>query len=366
MHRTTTRETWLKQTTCDVILVDDEVQPQHIAFFHGQQLLDVWDKPEASLIGRIYWARVTQVFPQHKLANIALPDGGAASLRMSSSKSMQVGQMVPVTITAEAYADKPAKAVYGAEIAGALTVLKLDGSGGIRASFKQSGTGAKQQNAENSDYAESLKAILPDTMDLVLRRRSAEQSLDAILSEVRQLIGLALEASEALETIPAEPSCIFSGVPVLHQAQIQSPHAKMLFGTSDVLWDRAIEQAELACSESVTTPSGIRLWFSQSRAVLAVDVDSAGSKFAPEDLMIEACAVLMQQLRLRQYAGVILLDLPRMSRAGRAAAYAWLSELAEHDPRHPDILGFGPAGLMELRIRHARTPLRDVSGLSAL
>ena len=352
----------LAAATCNLVVADSADKPQKLAFFHNRTLLEIWHKPEESVIGQIIWARVSQIFPQHRRANIILHDGRPASLRMPVSAKLQSGQLVIVTLTAEAYADKPAQAILGAEIAGAFSIIKLQGSGVVRTSFKQS----EKPDEGRHNTIDILQKSLPDKLDLVLRRRASLAEDDVIAKEVSTLVALAEEVAPALHTTPSEPSCIFNGVPALMRAKLQAPEADNIIDATHDLWDLAAEQSEAACREVVTTQSGIALWFSQTKALVAVDVDSAASKLSAEALVIEACAVLMQQITLRQYAGIILFDLPRLSRSGQNMAKALLDRLAEIAPRHPDILGFGPAGLMELRVRHTRTPLRDVQAFAEL
>ena len=352
----------LAAAKCNLVVTDSADKPQKLAFFHGRTLLEIWHKPEESVIGQIIWARVGQTFPQHRRASIILHDGSLASVRMPVSAKLQSGQLVLVTLTAEAYADKPAQAILGAEIAGAFSIMKLQGRGVVRTSFKQS----EKPDEGRNDTIDIIDELLPDSLDLVLRRRASLAEDDVIAKEVSALVALAEQVVPALHTKPSEPSCIFNGVPSLIRAKFQAPEADKIVDAAHDLWDVAAEQSEAACREVVTTQSGINLWFSQTKALVAVDVDSAASKLSAEALVIEACETLMQQITLRQYAGIILFDLPRLSRSGQTMAKTLLDRLAEIAPRHPDILGFGPAGLMELRVRHARAPLRDVQGFAEL
>ena len=416
-------------TQCNRLLVDDESQPKQIGFFHDDRLLEVWHQPDDGIIGQIFWARVSQVFTQHQRASLRLSNGQAASMRLPRSAKLTSGQMIIVTITAEAYADKPAAAILGAEIAGALVVLKLDGQGIIRSSFKKarsssgrssgarssgagvsgagvSGAGvsgapgpgttqagqkaADAGDAENdstsshdnrsrlgdqdashasaaleSDVRETCKSLFVPNTDVILRRRAALATPSDIKAEISMLARYAQSVTNEMQHAPAEPTQIFGGLPALILARLHAPDAHLISQADHHLWDVLVETSDKASSDKVYGPSGLCLWFHQSRALMAVDVDSADSKLGPEALVAEACNVLMQQIRLRQLAGILIFDLPRLNRAGREKALDWLEKLASCDPRHPDILGFGPAGMIELRIRHGRASQKDVEAAAA-
>ena len=358
-------KTALAAMRCDVILADNAINPSKIGFFNQNQLLEVWHQQDEGLMGRIVWARIIHIFPQHHRAALRLPDGLEASMRLPSSARLIAGQMVVVTITAEAYADKPAAAILGAEMAGALTILKLGGRGEIRSSHK-SRTADDNANTQILEALEACQKQLPDGTDIIVRRRGQTVEIDDVIAEISDATDRANAAWQEVQVKASEPKLIDKGLPATTKAVMHAPDAKQVFDASHSHWDLLAEQAEAACGEAVFTHSGICLWFHQTRAVMAVDVDSASSNLSPEALAGEACIAFMQQVRLRQLGGNIIFDLPRMGRAGRAEALAYLNALAELDPRHPDILGFGPAGMIEMRIRHGRTPHHDVKAVAEI
>lgn len=363
----------LAASECDLVLADDAIQPTQIGFFHQGKLLEFWHQPDRSAMGCIYWARIEQVFARHGRATFRLADDRAddradnmaASARMPTGTKLQVGQMVLITITAEAQADKPLQAVLGAELVGALTLLKLAGSGQARYAHKHM---ARDEQGTKADarLIDAARASVPEAYDLVLRRRAAFANIEDIQAEIAHLVSAANEIAPSIERAPAEPRLVFDGLPALLRAKLQAPAARHVCDAAHSYWGDLAMQAEASCDDRIDTKSGACLWFTQSQALMAVDVDSAASKLGLSALLPEICTAFMGQLRLRQLAGIVMLDLPRGSRAEKERAMHWLKALALRDPRHPDILGFGPAGLIEMRVRHGRAPMEDMRAASQI
>jgi ribonuclease G len=103
------------------------------------------------------------------------------------------------------------------------------------------------------------------------------------------------------------------------------------------------------------------LHFGQTRALTAIDVDSAASHLAAQDRLEEICRAVMDGVRLRRLSGLILLDMPRLQKRPQQRCLDLLRRFAAEDPRHPEILGVGPAGLIEMTVRRQRRPLDQLA-----
>jgi ribonuclease G len=104
-------------------------------------------------------------------------------------------------------------------------------------------------------------------------------------------------------------------------------------------------------------PGGGRLIFSPLPALTAVDVDSGGAD--PREVNRLAIAEFARQLRLRDLAGPILLDLAGLSVKQRTALEPDLkAALAPDGPTQ--LLGIGPLGLFEMRRARIHPPLHEV------
>lgn len=129
-------------------------------------------------------------------------------------------------------------------------------------------------------------------------------------------------------------------------------------------FDDALEDEVARLAEpSWDLPGGGRLIFSPLPALTAVDVDSAGAD--PREVNRLAIVEFARQLRLRDLAGPILLDLAGLSVKQRAALEPDLKAACAHDGL-AQVLGLGPLGLFELRRARIHPPLHEALAERAL
>lgn len=112
-----------------------------------------------------------------------------------------------------------------------------------------------------------------------------------------------------------------------------------------------------------TLRSGGRLIISPLPALTAVDVDSGGAD--PREVNRHAIPEFARQLRLRDLAGPILLDLAGLSVKQRATLEPELRSACGPDGL-TQVLGLGPLGLFELRRARIHPPLHEVLAERAL
>jgi ribonuclease G len=129
-------------------------------------------------------------------------------------------------------------------------------------------------------------------------------------------------------------------------------------------FDEGLEEEVARLAEPVwDLPGGGRLIFSPLPALTAVDVDSGGAD--PREVNRQAIAEFARQLRLRDLAGPILLDLAGLSVKQRAALEPELRSACGPDGLTQS-LGLGPLGLFELRRARIHPPLHEVLADRAL
>nr|WP_314073270.1 ribonuclease E/G [uncultured Roseococcus sp.] len=123
-------------------------------------------------------------------------------------------------------------------------------------------------------------------------------------------------------------------------------------------FDEALEDETARLHDpSWSLPGGGCLIFSPLPALTAVDVDSGGAD--PRETNRIAIAEFARQLRLRDLAGPILLDLAGLSVKQRTALEPELRAALAHDGP-TQLLGIGPLGLFELRRARIHPPLHEV------
>lgn len=117
----------------------------------------------------------------------------------------------------------------------------------------------------------------------------------------------------------------------------------------------------------VVLPGGLRASIHPTPALVAIDMDGAGSsaerrpkqtvQFAANRAAIP---VLMHQIRLRNLSGAILLDLAGLASRKRAALAPDIEAALARDPLRPRLLGFTALGLAEILRPRVHPPLHEL------
>ena len=146
---------------------------------------------------------------------------------------------------------------------------------------------------------------------------------------------------------------------MLKASKIIAPSAKSLVLKDHNDWQEIYDQLDYASKPYLITEQKVGIWFQSTKGLTAIDIDSAGSKKSPSQLILHIAETVLDQIRLRQLSGVLFLDMPRLSKADRMKFYKLCHSLALSDIRHPDIYGFGPAGLLEMTVRRRYMTLEN-------
>ena len=132
-------------------------------------------------------------------------------------------------------------------------------------------------------------------------------------------------------------------------------------------FDDALEaEFEALAGPEVSLPGGGRVLVQPTAALTAIDVD-AGSVVGARDRQAQArfnaraVAEAARQIRLRNLAGPLLLDVAGLSRRERNALARPLGRALAPDPL-TRLLGLGPLGLFEMQRRRVHPPLHEVLG----
>ena len=124
---------------------------------------------------------------------------------------------------------------------------------------------------------------------------------------------------------------------------------------------------DLLAGPEVPLPGGGRLTIHPTPALTALDVDAgalAGGGDAAAQLRLNHAAVAeaARQIRLRQLAGAILLDVAGMPAKAREQLAAPLAAALAADPLQPRLLGLTRLGLFEIQRPRIQPPLHEVLG----
>ena len=115
--------------------------------------------------------------------------------------------------------------------------------------------------------------------------------------------------------------------------------------------------------DKVGLASGGVIWVEASRALTAIDVDTAAAR-SILDANLAAADEIARQVRIRNVGGLIVVDFVHMrQRADRDRVVAALRDACGHDRTVVQVLGLSPLGLVEMsRERNAFAALGDVMG----
>lgn len=288
------------------------------ALLDGDRLLEAWverpGRPDG--VGDLHRARVAALAPAMAGAFVTLvggeagflPESEASPTRLPIAKAVHEGQVLLVRVTRAAQGGK-----------GPRLTVKL---------------------------GQATTAAIPGNQPVLLARGPV--------------------AAERLAARHPEVPVLVDDAALLARLRLPAPATLLRQPAFDDALEAEFEQ--LATGE-VPLPGGGRLLISPTPALVAIDVDSGGATLAEvnEAAVVEAA----RQIRLRNLAGAILLDLAGLPPKRRASLEEPLRQALKADPL-VRLLGIGPLGLFEMQRQRVHPPLHEVlagpltPGLTAL
>jgi Ribonuclease G/E len=136
--------------------------------------------------------------------------------------------------------------------------------------------------------------------------------------------------------------------------------------------DDLLGQIDALAQPEFVLPSGARLSFHPTPALVAIDVDTGGATGGHMAINRVLVPVLARQIRLRNLSGAILVDFAGLPARRRSALGPALAEALADDPVRPRLLGFTALGLAEIVRPRVHPPLHELltgphtAGLAAL
>jgi len=128
------------------------------------------------------------------------------------------------------------------------------------------------------------------------------------------------------------------------------------------------DDLEQALAAQVPLPSGGSVIFSETPALVAMDVNAAGTRKGGREQSVletnlEACAEIARQIRLRNLSGLLVVDFVSMkNKAGKDKVLAALKQHVGDDPEQVFVGGFTRFGLMEMTRKRGRPSLKASLG----
>lgn len=305
---------------------------------------DLTPQPEA-----MYWGRVDRAAPAIGAAFVALPDGQRGWLRGADRKA---GEMVGVQVSRWAEAGKAAPLTDRPILKGALALL-TPGAPGVNLARSIKGHETRERLTA---VAGAALAGAGEDVGLVIRSAAGDADEAALTAEIAALRA----AFDAVQEQPAgrEPSLLRAAPDAEARARRDWADADWLDGPEPFerlgVWD-AIEALR---SPRVTLPGGGWMSVEATAALVAVDVNTGEdfSKTASQTANLAACAALPRALRLRGFGGLVYIDFAPLKKGARQGVDLALKRAFAVDPVETQVVGWTPAGAVELQRKRERRP----------
>lgn len=366
------------------IIFDRNDEAAGIAVFDetGLMEIDIYNENRA-IEGNVYLGRISKKI---SLANdrigfmVNIGDGREAFLNSYEptlkEANMNEGQSVVVQVAQEKRAEKGAKVVRNIQLAKTYLVycpFKFD----VEASYK----------IEDIEKAAAYKKFVQEHSQgqegWILRTASIEATEAQLLEEMALLREIYENIRKKARTLTAPAVLYTKENPLfeyirrykdsLKEIVVDTPKLKeqveAVFSGTVTLQKEAFEEFGIddaiveALNRTVKLKHGGNLHIEETRAFVAIDVDSAGKRNVGDldNLNIEAAKEIARQIRLRNLSGKIIIDFAGSSeyRFMKKVIEILEVELAD-DICHSRVLGLSRAGNVEILRQRRRPSLRDL------
>ena len=366
------------------IIFDRNDEAAGIAVFDetGLMEIDIYNDNRA-IEGNVYLGRISKKI---SLANdrigfmVNIGDGREAFLNSYEptlkEANMNEGQSVVVQVAQEKRAEKGAKVVRNIQLAKTYLVycpFKFD----VEASYK----------IEDIEKAAAYKKFVQEHSrgqeGWILRTASTEATEAQLLEEMALLREIYENIRKKARTLTAPAVLYTKENPLfeyirrykdsLKEIVVDTPKLKeqveAVFSGTVTLQKEAFEEFGIddaiveALNRTVKLKHGGNLHIEETRAFVAIDVDSAGKRNVGDldSLNIEAAKEIARQIRLRNLSGKIIIDFAGSSeyRFMKKVIEILEVELAD-DICHSRVLGLSRAGNVEILRQRRRPSLRDL------
>ncbi|WP_033068463.1 ribonuclease E/G [Thalassospira australica] len=329
------------------LLIDAVALERRVALIEDGRLTRLWIDRGGPVRFDIHLGRVTKLLPEMAAAMVAL-DGLADGLLPLDryNGSLHEGQWVLVQVSRLGFEDKGVKLTGRIAIEGVGMILR-PGAKHLELPRKL------KDEARRSELLSVLKSLQTDEDGIMLRSVALDWTPDAIVAEYRRLKAQWQKALKAAAT-PSKPLLVRKAPSDLDQMierHLVAGGECIVDGTEEFVRLRGVLKGLDKPDEAIMPHTGTRLLFDdqdveseitsalevrvdlvgggwiaidQATALCAIDVNAAGADVGRDsdaraiELNVRAAQEIVNQIRLRNIGGLIVIDPLRMkSRAGR-------------------------------------------------
>ena len=353
----------------------------------GGEVVEAWHDfdHDRELTGSVHVVRLERGVGADNRMYARLADGTQVSVRTVRGRKVRPGDLATVTITSCPRENKPWQAVMGARLAG-LRLTLLPGGEGVhiaavrgRTPDERLGQVLEEHLAGTSGYGVLVERDLVIGDDAGSGSGGEGVQLGKGVSEnegaagngitlvsagdiVGECDGLIAAWEEGAKEVDAA-GCVFDGgsidvrmrahigrvLPGVAIEDVSEDAARGKASDFDSAWDAMIDEV---CRLDAPMPGGGVIWVETTRALTAIDLDSGTGRI--DAMYAQAPAAVASQLRLRQTAGHVTIDVPRMERTVRESFGEALRAGLGNDSRVIEWIGWTRAGHLELLIKRGR------------
>ena len=313
------------------------------------------DPPEgpAPRPGAIFRARAERPLKGQNGMLLSLPGGQSGFLRQA--RGIAEGQSLLVQIATWGEEGKAAPVSRKLLFKGRWAIL-TPGAPGRNIARSIRDEGLRDALAE---IAASAMEGAPEDLGLILRSASAGADEEEIAAEITDLRAVC----EAITGDAEGPPELLLEAPSAHEAAWRDwtdPPPEQVFRGENALAEHGVaEMIDALQGPRVPLPGGAHMFIEPTRALVAVDVNTAGD-FSPAASLkanLAALRELPRQLRLRGLGGQIVIDLAPLAKKDRRQAEQALARALRGDGIDTAIVGWTPLGHLELQRKRERLPL---------
>lgn len=352
---------------------------------------------DVSRVGQFYHGRVSKILPDMNIAFVDIGEKTDGFLQLSNlhttatnlNSVITEGEKLLLQVSKDAKGDKGPQ--LGARFA-------LHGPNLIYRPTSQGLTLSKNiKNATDRSRIEKLLGGFADNAGITVRTSADKAPEPLLFSEMKSLISeweevkAAQKASKKpqpvgraetpltriLQTLfTSDTRLIVNNASALNATKSYLAHRLPGIKADAELWNKqeplfeamgANAAIELALQKRVPLKSGGNITLEPTEAAIVIDVNSAGQtraagrQSAALATNLEAALEICRQIRLRNYAGIIIIDFIQMNGKGDAKELtSFLQTLLEQDPCPSRMIGMTEIGLMQITRKRTRPQLSDI------
>lgn len=329
-------------------------------------LLDSPNSDSFPAPGAIYRAKVDRLIPGMGGAFVRLSHQHTGFLR--EAKGLKDGQSVLVQVTSYGDDGKATPVTSRVLYKGRLAILTPSAPGiNVSRRIKDVAERERLESLARDCIAEQIQTSdnndghVCDEPGIIIRSAADGAAAEALCDDIKKI----LAARHRTESLMAE-------APPLAHAQIYTLSPEEFVRRE---WDGVVEtgpdlfdhhgvwdEIERLKSPRVGLPSGAWMAVETTRAMVTVDVNTAGEfgGGAPLTANLEAARELPRQLRLRGLGGQITIDFAPLKKSDRKRIEDALKTSFRRDPVETTLAGWTPLGNFELQRKRERRPLTEL------